>query len=222
VWKLKNFTVTFDTVNGYSAPAPQTVTYGNKAAVPTTPDDYYGQYVKNWHTSSDTSSKTNIFDFDTAIKEDITLYAEWTNIKSLVSPINGTYVVYYGDTVTVRGSINKTWEWLAMVDGKEILTNTLLNYQCIISAKSVVAGKTAVVASYDGRNSYTTYLKYVYKQGDIDGDGDVDGTDAALYLKHLNGDAAYRLTTEQLKRADMNYDGSYDMLDVVAILAKIA
>ena len=218
VWKLKTFTVTFETSNGYPAPAPQTVTYGNKASAPTMPDDYFGQYVKNWRTSTDTTGTANVFDFDTAVTDDLTLYAEWTDIKSLVSPINGTYIVYYGDKVTVRGNINRTWEWLAMVDGKEILTNTLVNYQCVISAKTVAAGKTAVVASNDGRNYYITNLKYIYKQGDIDGDGDVDGTDAALYLKHLSGNTAYRFTAEQLKRADANYDGSCDMLDVIEML----
>ena len=63
-------------------------------------------------------------------------------------------------------------------------------------------------------------MRYVYKQGDIDGNGDIDSTDAALYLKHLSGNTEYWFNDEQIKRADVNYDGNYDMLDVIAILNK--
>ena len=58
--------------------------------------------------------------------------------------------------------------------------------------------------------------------GDVDRDGDVDNADAALYLKYLSGDTAYRFTASQLKRADVNSDGNYDLLDVIAILGKIS
>ena len=64
-------------------------------------------------------------------------------------------------------------------------------------------------------------LSLIYKQGDIDGNGKIDNADAALYLKHLSGIEEYQFTTEQFKRADVNYDGKYDMLDVIAILGKV-
>lgn len=86
-------------------------------------------------------------------------------------------------------------------------------------------GKTAAVTFtktiLSGSKPLTTktniYLTYVYKPGD-NGDGDIDNTDAALYLKHLSGTQIF--TPDQLARADVNGDNAYDILDAVAILKK--
>ena len=71
---------------------------------------------------------------------------------------------------------------------------------------------------YSNKMYYTE--NYVYKQGDINGSGNIDSEDAAMLLKHISGKEA--LDSEVLKRGDMNYDGKYDVLDVIAILNKAA
>ena len=75
-------TVSFDTKGG-SDVASQTIVHGNKAAKPTNPTKAATEAetyaFENWYTSTDggaTLSDT-AFDFDTAIKGDITLYAKW-------------------------------------------------------------------------------------------------------------------------------------------------
>ena len=77
-------TVTFNTNGGSTAPAEQTIVHGKKATRPTDPtkeETATEAFVfDNWYTSTDggaTLSDT-AFDFDTAIKGDITLYAKWT------------------------------------------------------------------------------------------------------------------------------------------------
>ena len=74
---------------------------------------------------------------------------------------------------------------------------------------------------YDGvqASTDTVILTVVYKKGDVDLNGTVDQKDAALYLKFLSGTEMF--STEQAETADVNYDGSKDMRDVIAIM-KIA
>ena len=71
---------------------------------------------------------------------------------------------------------------------------------------------------------YAPYLDHsvapVYKSGDLNGSGGVDSTDAALYLKQINGIEEYQFDEELYKRADTNCDLIYDILDVVMILNK--
>ena len=52
--------------------------------------------------------------------------------------------------------------------------------------------------------------------GDVNLDDIVNDADAKLYLKYLSG--AYNFDSAQIRRADVNSDNKYDMLDVIAIL----
>lgn len=71
-------------------------------------------------------------------------------------------------------------------------------------------------ATIDTDGSATVKLVFPTKTGDIDLDGDVDDTDAALVLKYICGTGT--LTPEQLSAAYVNSDNAVDMLDVIAIL----
>ncbi|MBQ9519038.1 MAG: dockerin type I repeat-containing protein, partial [Firmicutes bacterium] len=64
-------------------------------------------------------------------------------------------------------------------------------------------------------NTATVSITFAQK-GDVNADGSIDDTDAALVLKHLGG--IELLTGENLKCADMNNDGEYDIRDAIEIL----
>ena len=58
----------------------------------------------------------------------------------------------------------------------------------------------------------------VHKQGDINADGSVDDVDVKTLIRCLGG--IERFYGDPLKRANMNNDGTVDMLDVVKMLEK--
>ena len=68
--ELPTFTVTFDSTGGSSVTA-QNVIEGQKAIKPADPTKQ-GYTFAAWHTEDG-----EVFDFDTPITENITLYAEW-------------------------------------------------------------------------------------------------------------------------------------------------
>ena len=72
-----NATVTFNSMGG-SAVTAQSVACGQKATAPTAPTKT-GYPFRAWYTSEDggTTLSDTAFDFDTAITENITLYAKW-------------------------------------------------------------------------------------------------------------------------------------------------
>ena len=230
IWKPKKHTVSFNT-DGVCTVPDQTVEHGSTAAKPDVPYCYNGKYVNYWETSLGEK-----FNFNTKITEDTTLYAHWADISAYVGTglTNGdTYTVYYGDKVFVRESKVRTdtTVWNVTVNGKELLVenfNSDTLSACIIPSKATPAGNTIDVifkktSTVNGRTLTTTtqiHLLYVYKQGDIDGNGTVNSTDAAMLLKHISGKE--ELDSDVLKRSDANYDSNYDMLDVIAILNKTA
>lgn len=52
--------------------------------------------------------------------------------------------------------------------------------------------------------------------GDVDGDGVIGTSDAVMVVKYEG--RSLELTDEQLNRADYNYDGVVDIIDVIYIL----
>lgn len=227
-WEPRKYIVSFNT-GGYYTESDQLVKYGENAVEPAVPYCYNGKYVKYWETSLGEE-----FDFSTKITQNTILFAHWVDISNNITELtNGdTYTVYYGNDVKLLKTIsrNDTVAWSVTVNGKGISVKVITEAPgslCTIPAKAtafvgndvtVVFTKNTPAAS--GRDTITTtqiYLNYVYKQGDSDGDGDIDNTDAALYLKHLSGNITYLFNDEQIKRADVNYDGQCDMLDVIAI-----
>lgn len=69
-WERKTITVTFDTNGGNTIPS-QTISWGGKVSRPTNPSKY-GYTFKAWHQNDGT-----LFDFNTEITKDITIYAYW-------------------------------------------------------------------------------------------------------------------------------------------------
>lgn len=89
-----------------------------------------------------------------------------------------------------------------------------------MAAKAIPAGETAAVEYTVKSGARTNVYKYnvtsVYKCGDIDGSGTVDNNDAELYLRILS--SKFDFTEDQLRCADVNYDGKWDILDPIAII----
>lgn len=99
------YTVTFNT-NGGTEILSQTVESGNTASEPTVPTKE-GFTFAGWYTSS---ALTTMFDFSTAITEDITLYAKW--IAASVPSCTVTFISNGGtvvapQTVEIGGMANE-------------------------------------------------------------------------------------------------------------------
>ena len=227
-YKHRDLTVTFDlgAECPYTIP-PQTVIYEDNAERPQNTYEYNGKYIIGWYTDPTLRTPLYEFDFSSLITEDITLYAGWKDITNeFLIGQGGTHFVYYGDEIKLNyyGSNSNTYKWTVRVDGQDIeFTNPNVK-TCVISAKTVPAGKTInaglTVTPSSGRTTYCNMtLNVIYKQGDIDGSGAVDNVDAAMLLKHISN--AQKITdTAIFARADTDYNGNIDMLDVIAILNK--
>ena len=102
---LAEFTVTFDAFGGsLSGEACQTVTFGEKVAEPTEPSKT-GYVFYGWYTSAETLSST-AYNFDTAVKKDITLYAKWVDeTVGYIAYSDGTISADYDSTKTPVGIV---------------------------------------------------------------------------------------------------------------------
>ena len=69
------YTVKFES-NGGSAVSPQTVNRNNKATKPTDPT-YEGHKFEGWYTDKEL---TTLYDFNTPVTKNITLYAKWSEV----------------------------------------------------------------------------------------------------------------------------------------------
>ena len=65
----------------------------------------------------------------------------------------------------------------------------------------------------DGKVSYDIVSSVVY--GDVNGDDEVDVTDAILVYAYVNGKNTF--TEEQLEAADVNGDGEVDVTDAILV-----
>ena len=81
-WNINSYTVTFDANGHGTAPDAETADYNTTVKQPTDPTAE-GYDFGGWYTDKEC---TNAFDFDTAITEDITLYAKWTEVKKPAAP----------------------------------------------------------------------------------------------------------------------------------------
>ena len=213
------FNVDFVTEPYYPDPATQTVNGGETASIPIIPDDCAGKHIVGWHADDDLS---NLFDFKTPITRDIMFCAVWQDINNtIVSSNNKTFITYYGDDInlTMNGIVNGSVACKVTLNGVNIpckQSRTVFT----VAAKAIPAGETAeveyTVTSGARTNVYKYNVKSVYKCGDIDGSGTVDNSDAELYLRILSG--KFDFTEDQLRCADVNYDGKRDILDPIAII----
>ncbi|QJD84731.1 InlB B-repeat-containing protein [Cohnella herbarum] len=73
-WTENSYTVRFDS-NGGSVVNSQTVSPGNKAAVPSAPT-WKGYRFEGWYVGLNEGSP--VYDFNTAVTADLTVYAKWT------------------------------------------------------------------------------------------------------------------------------------------------
>ena len=99
-------TVTFDANGHGTTPSAQTVEYGKTATQPDALSET-GYVFGGWYTDS-SCEDSYVFDFTTAIYEDLTLYAKWTEATYTVSydanggsGTIGSSTVAYGATVTL-------------------------------------------------------------------------------------------------------------------------
>ena len=99
-WATSTYNVTFNTNGHGTAPDTQTVEYGQKAAEPADPTAT-GWKFGGWYTDPEC---TNAYDFDTPVKEALTLYAKWTEDTATVTfmsqdgnTVLGTAVVAIGE-----------------------------------------------------------------------------------------------------------------------------
>ena len=101
--KDSTYTVTYNTNGHGTAPAAQSITYGNKATKPSdlTAD---GFTFGGWYTDS---ACTKAYDFNSAVKADITLYAKWTAVSSGSSSSSGSNTA---NTYTVIEGGDGTWD----------------------------------------------------------------------------------------------------------------
>ena len=76
-----------------------------------------------------------------------------------------------------------------------------------VGGDSIATTDSMIIAFYDGK---------VYKAGDIDGNGDINKTDAALLLKYLSG--SLKLNSRQMAAADVNSDTNVDLTDAIKIV----
>lgn len=83
---LDVFSVTFNNQGKGSAPAPQNVDAGGRATEPTVPTTT-GYTFSGWYTES---ACTNLFDFNTVITKNTTLYAKWTEWSYTITYAKGS------------------------------------------------------------------------------------------------------------------------------------
>ena len=105
---LVEFTVTFDAVGGsLSGEAVQTVKSGECAVEPTAPSKN-GYVFCGWYTSTDAGQtlSSTAYNFDTIVKEDITLYAKWIDeTVGYIAYSDGSISADYDNTKTPVGIV---------------------------------------------------------------------------------------------------------------------
>ncbi|MBB5219718.1 putative repeat protein (TIGR02543 family) [Treponema rectale] len=161
-------TVTFDTKGGSTSPAEQTIVHGKKATKPADPTKAETEteafVFAGWYTSTDrgTTLSDTAFDFDTAIEEDITLYAKWTENAvthtvtfdtkgGSMSPAEQTIV--HGKKATKPADPTKqateteTYifdNWYTSTDGGATLSETAFDFDTAISDNITLYAKWTV------------------------------------------------------------------------------
>ena len=150
-------TVTFDTKGGSTSPEEQTIVHGNKATKPGDPTKQATETetytFDNWYTSTDggTTLSETAFDFNTAITDNITLYAKWTvnavthtvtfdTKGGSTSPAEQTIV--HGNKATKPADPTKTETategfvfagWYTSTDGGTTLSETAFDFNTAIT-----------------------------------------------------------------------------------------
>ncbi|MBR1639404.1 MAG: InlB B-repeat-containing protein [Treponema sp.] len=159
----KSYTVTFN-ANGGSTVTSQSVRYGATATKPADPTKTATTTTKytfaDWYSDS---GLTTLFSFDTAIKEDITLYAKWT--ETAVTPQKTAGSISYATT-----SVSKTTNDAAFTNELTIEGDGTVSYASDNTAVATVdsdglvtivgaAGTATITATVTDSASYTYATK---------------------------------------------------------------
>ena len=159
----KSYTVTFN-ANGGSTVTSQSVRYGATATKPADPTKTATTTTKytfaDWYSDS---GLTTSFSFDTAIKEDITLYAKWT--ETAVTPQKTAGSISYATT-----SVSKTTNDAAFTNELTIEGDGTVSYASDNTAVATVdsdglvtivgaAGTATITATVTDSASYTYATK---------------------------------------------------------------
>ena len=106
-WEANEYTVTFVS-NGGTSVARQTVAYGARASKPSDPT-LDGSQFAGWYTDA---ACTEAYDFGSAVKSDLTLYAKWTSQSYAVLYKDGLLSLQAGaDTDPSHGEVLGKWAW---------------------------------------------------------------------------------------------------------------
>ncbi len=170
-----------------------------------------GSSVWTGHTSGSITSHKNSSTVSSSLGTvDIVLSDSATVVldaDTMVSSISGTgHVVYNGHTLTVGGT-----SYTSGSPGVDTITEAS---EAAAEETTTAAEETATAAT--DSEATTSDAGTEYSLGDVNGDGDVDATDARLALR-----AAAKLDTlsgTQLLAADVNGDGIVDATDARTIL----
>ncbi len=113
----------------------------------------------------------------------------------------------------------KTTSAVAISDGTKILGEISVSKSSKKAYQFDYIGKETDLYIYSQDNSVAISIFAVdfskIIMGDVTGDGAVKEEDATALLKHISGSAKL---TDGLKLADLNFDGSIDLMDVIKIL----
>ena len=138
-FKDSTYTVTYNTNGHGTAPAAQSITYDNKATKPSdlTAD---GFTFGGWYTDS---ACTKAYDFNSAVKADITLYAKWTAVSSGSNTAN-TYTVIEGGDGTWDGTSDYVIRVKSAEDDAHCIDRFLW---AAVDGHELVVGKESEIAS---------------------------------------------------------------------------
>ena len=106
-WEANEYTVTFVS-NGGTSVSRQTVAYGAKASRPSDPT-LDGNEFAGWYTDA---ACTEAYDFGSALKSDLTLYAKWEKKAYAVLYGDGLLSLQAGDDTDLsHGGVLGEWAW---------------------------------------------------------------------------------------------------------------
>lgn len=165
-------TVTFDTKGG-STVTSQTITHGKKATKPADPTKdgtaTEAFVFDNWYTSADggaTLSDT-AFDFDTAITEDITLYAKWEKLSRITGGISVTQDLENSDIELnmTQGADSATVTFTAPEDGDSY--EWIFDEQAVSEIPEICTVSGSVLTLHTGRlvKGYYSVVLIMEKDG---------------------------------------------------------
>ena len=159
---LTEFTVTFDAAGGvWNGEAVQTITFGEKVAEPTEPSKT-GYVFYGWYTSAETLSST-VYNFDTAVKKDITLYAKWVDeTVGYIAYSDGSISVDYDNTKTPVGIVIEATDGVAtkIVSLEETTSTEWSTEDVVTNATSTtdgMANMTAIQSISDWEEKYPAF-----------------------------------------------------------------